>query len=132
MCIFCKIANKEIPSYTVYEDDNFLAFLDLSPITVGHTLVVPKKHYANLLELDEATAKEALNVARKVALLLKEKLNVSDFNIVNNCGENAGQSVHHFHIHIIPIYKKGDLEFKVQTKKLSDEDFKKLHTKIIK
>ncbi|HHU21165.1 MAG TPA: HIT family protein [Acholeplasma sp.] len=132
MCIFCKIANKEIPSYTVYEDDNFLAFLDLSPITVGHTLVVPKKHYANLLELDEATAKEALNVARKVALLLKEKLNVSDFNIVNNCGENAGQSVHHFHIHVIPIYKKGDLEFKVQTKKLSDEDFKKLHTKIIK
>ena len=75
---------------------------------------------------------EALNVARKVALLLKEKLNVSDFNIVNNCGENAGQSVHHFHIHVIPIYKKGDLEFKVQTKKLSDEDFKKLHTKIIK
>lgn len=132
MCIFCKIANKEIPSYTVYEDDNFLAFLDLSPITVGHTLVVPKKHYANLLELDEATAKEALNVARKVALLLKEKLNVSDFNIVNNCGENAGQSVRHFHIHVIPIYKKGDLEFKVQTKKLSDEDFKKLHTKIIK
>ena len=132
MCIFCKIANKEIPSYIIYEDDKFLAFLDLSQATIGHTLVVPKKHFANLLELDEETAKEALNVTRKVALLLKEKLNVFDFNIVNNCGEKAGQSVHHFHIHIIPIYKKGDLEFNTQSNKLSEAEFKKLHNKIIK
>lgn len=132
MCIFCKIANKEIPSYIIYEDDKFLAFLDLSQITIGHTLVVPKKHFANLLELDEETAKEALNVTRKVALLLKEKLHIFDFNIVNNCGEKAGQSVHHFHIHIIPIYKKGDLEFNTQSNKLSEAEFKKLHNKIIK
>ncbi len=104
-CIFCKIANGEIPSRTVYEDEDFRAILDLGPATQGHTLILPKEHAANLLELPEETAAKVLPVAQKLAARLKEKLGWDGLNLVQNNGETAGQTVMHFHLHIIPRYQ---------------------------
>lgn len=103
-CIFCKIANGEIPSNTVYEDENFRAVLDMGPATKGHTLILPKEHAANLLELPDDIASKALIAARTVAAKLKTKLSADGINIVQNNGETAGQTVMHFHIHVIPRY----------------------------
>lgn len=104
-CIFCKIANGEIPSRTVYEDEDFRAILDLGPATQGHTLILPKEHAANLLELPEDTAAKVLPVAQKIAAQLKEKLGWDGLNLIQNNGETAGQTVMHFHLHIIPRYR---------------------------
>ncbi|MCR5654552.1 MAG: HIT family protein [Lachnospiraceae bacterium] len=104
-CIFCKIANGEIPTNTVYEDDHFRAILDAGPATKGHTLILPKEHAANLFELPEDMAAEAMKVAKKVGEMLKEKLHADGLNLVQNNGEVAGQTVHHFHIHVIPRFE---------------------------
>lgn len=116
MCIFCKIANHEIPSKIVYEDDKYLAFLDLSQTTYGHTLVIPKKHSKNIFELDESSF-DIMKVVKKVALILKEKLNPIGINIISN-NERPLQSVEHFHIHIIPRYEDDnfDIGFKDNSK----------------
>ena len=103
-CVFCKIINGEIPSFTVYEDDDFKAILDLSPATKGHTLVIPKEHSENLLDLSENKAKKLLVVAKKIVNGLKSVLNFSNYNIIQNNGRLAGQTVEHFHLHIIPRY----------------------------
>lgn len=103
-CIFCKIANGEIPGRTVYEDEDFRAILDLGPAAPGHTLILPKDHAANLYELPEQTAAKVLLVAQKIASLLKEKLGCDGLNLVQNNGETAGQTVMHFHLHVIPRY----------------------------
>ena len=108
-CIFCKIINKQIPSSVVYEDDDVIAFLDISQATIGHTLVVPKKHYENIFELNQDTT--IMQVVIKVANALKDSLNVSDLNIVNNNGPLAGQTVNHFHIHLIPRYENDNADF---------------------
>lgn len=104
-CIFCKIANGEIPSNTIYEDEKFRVILDLGPATKGHALVLPKEHYADLFEIPEDTLAEAAKVAKKVAANIKEKLGCDGLNLVQNNGETAGQTVMHFHLHIIPRYK---------------------------
>lgn len=104
-CIFCKIANGEIPSRTIYENDLFRVILDNGPATEGHALVLPKDHYANLFEIPADTAAEAMKTAQTVAAMLKEKLHADGLNLVQNNGETAGQTVHHFHMHIIPRYK---------------------------
>lgn len=103
-CIFCKIANGEIPSATVYEDDDFRAILDLGPASKGHTLILPKKHVANIFEMDDETASKALVAAKHVACKVKKAMNCEGLNILQNNGEIAGQSVFHFHMHIIPRY----------------------------
>lgn len=105
-CIFCKIANGEIPSRTVYEDEDFRAILDLGPATKGHTLILPKDHAANLFELPQETAAKVMPVAQKVAGILKEKLGCPGLNLVQNNGELAGQTVMHFHLHVIPRYEQ--------------------------
>ena len=107
-CIFCKIINKEIPSNIVYEDDEFLAFLDIAKATNGHTILIPKKHSKNFLECDNETLSKMIVVAKKIANNMKEKLNVPGFNILTNCNEVAGQTCFHFHIHIIPRYNDLD------------------------
>lgn len=104
-CIFCKIANGEIPSNTIYEDDDFRVILDNGPATKGHALILPKEHYADLFELSDEAASKALIVAKKVSSQLKDKLNIDGLNVVQNNGETAGQTVKHFHIHLIPRYK---------------------------
>jgi histidine triad (HIT) family protein len=105
MCIFCKLANKEIPTNIVYEDEDFIAMLDISQTTKGHTLVVPKKHAENILEMSPEDCQKAFKVVKIVTDLLNEKLSPKGFNILNNNGVAAGQTVFHFHIHIIPRYE---------------------------
>ena len=104
-CIFCKIANGEIPSNTIYEDDKFRVILDNGPATKGHALVLPKEHYANLFEMPEDLLADASRVAKKVASNIKDKLSCDGLNLVQNNGETAGQTVMHFHLHIIPRYE---------------------------
>lgn len=104
-CIFCKIAAGEIPSKTLYEDEKFRVILDLGPATKGHSLILPKDHAANLYELPEETAAEAMKLAKSMARLLREKLQCDGLNLVQNNGETAGQTVSHFHLHLIPRYK---------------------------
>ena len=104
-CIFCKIANGEIPSTTLYEDEDFRVILDLGPATRGHALLLPKNHFANLFELDDETAQKAILVAKKMAGKMKDALGADGFNLVQNNGEAAGQTVFNFHMHLIPRYE---------------------------
>lgn len=104
-CIFCKIANGEIPSATLYEDEDFRVILDLGPASKGHALILPKEHFADLYELSDEAASKALVLAKKIAVKLTEILKCDGFNIVQNNGTCAGQTVFHFHIHLIPRYK---------------------------
>lgn len=104
-CIFCKIANGEIPSKTLYEDERFRVILDLGPATKGHALVLPKAHYADLYELPEELAGEAMKLAKKMAVKMTEKLKCEGFNLIQNNGDMAGQTVFHFHMHMIPRYQ---------------------------
>ena len=104
-CIFCKIANGQIPSKTLYEDEDFRVILDLGPATEGHALILPKEHVANLFELSEELAAKALLVAQKIAVRMKNTLGCDGLNLVQNNGEAAGQTVSHFHIHVIPRYE---------------------------
>ena len=104
-CIFCKIANGQIPSKTLYEDEDFRVILDLGPAAEGHALILPKEHAANLFELSEEQASKALLVAQKIAVRMKNTLGCDGLNLVQNNGEAAGQTVSHFHIHVIPRYE---------------------------
>ena len=104
-CIFCKIANGEIPSKTLFEDDDFRVILDLGPAAKGHALILPKDHYANLYELPEEMASKVMLLAKKMAMQMTDKLKCDGFNLVQNNGEVAGQTVFHFHMHLIPRYK---------------------------
>ena len=104
-CIFCKIANGEVPSKTLYEDDSFRVILDLGPATKGHALIIPKEHYANLYELPEETAGETMKLAKRMVIKMTERLGCEGFNLVQNNGDLAGQTVFHFHMHMIPRYQ---------------------------
>ena len=102
-CIFCKIVNGEIPSYTLYEDDIVKVFLDVNPDTNGHTLIVPKKHYTDLFDIDDNTLMHIMNTAKKINLLLSDKLHTDGLTLVQNNG--LKQEVKHFHLHLKPQYK---------------------------
>ena len=104
-CIFCKLANGVFPTNSIYEDDKFKVILDNGPATKGHALVLPKEHYDNLFEIPEDVLAGAAVVAKKVAATMKEKLACDGLNLVQNNGEAAGQTVMHFHLHIIPRYE---------------------------
>lgn len=104
-CIFCKLANGIIPTNTIYEDDDFRVILDAAPATKGHCLIIPKEHFDDLEGLDDAVGAKVFPLARKMMKLLKEKLSWDGFNVVQNNGELAGQTVFHFHTHLIPRYK---------------------------
>ena len=106
-CIFCKIAGGEIPSSTVYEDEDFRVILDLGPASKGHALILPKQHYKVLCELDEAIAAKVMPLAAKIGKAMKKSLGCAGFNVVQNNGTEAGQTVFHFHVHIIPRYEGG-------------------------
>ena len=107
-CIFCKLAGGEIPTATLYEDDDFRVILDQGPATKGHALILPKKHYANIYELPEEVAARAMVLAKKMAGVMTEALKCDGFNLVQNNGEAAGQRVFHFHLHLIPRYQNGN------------------------
>ncbi len=103
-CIFCKIISGEIPSFTIFEDEQFKVILDVAPAAKGHALIIPRRHYANLYELPEDMAADAMRLARRMMTTMTQKLGCDGFNIVQNNGEVAGQTVFHFHMHLIPRY----------------------------
>lgn len=109
MCIFCSIAKGEIPSAKVYEDKDYLAFLDISQATTGHTLVIPKKHVANLAEADPETLSGLVLTVQKVEKQITSVLGIKDYNVLTNQGPLAGQSVNHLHFHILPRTEGDDL-----------------------
>ncbi len=125
-CIFCKIASGDIPSYTLYEDNLFKVFLDLSPTSFGHALLIPKEHYANLFELDDEIASKIFVLAKKVASAMKTSLQCDGFNLLQNNGEIAGQTMFHFHIHLIPRYKDDNTKIMFDHKSLKEEDAKRI------
>lgn len=106
-CIFCKIIKGEIPCYKIYEDDDVLAFLDVAKDAIGHTLVIPKKHVANLVECDKKTLSKVFDAAQKISKHYMENCGFNGVQVINNCGESAGQTVMHFHVHVVPR-KVGD------------------------
>lgn len=120
-CIFCKIAAGEIPSATIYEDDDFRVILDIEPASKGHALILPKEHYANLYELPEELASKVLVVAKKVVTKMTEIVGCEGYNVLQNNGEVAGQTVFHFHMHLIPRYKEDDVTIKWNHGALTDE-----------
>ena len=101
--VFCKIIDGEIPCYKLYEDDDVLAFLDISQVTKGHALVVPKKHYDNFLATPQEVMHKVMDIAQRIGQV-EIKLGAEGVNILTNCYEAAGQSVPHFHVHVIPRY----------------------------
>ena len=108
-CIFCKIAAGDIPSATIYEDDDFRVILDIEPASKGHALILPKEHYENLYELPDELAAKALVVAKKVISKMTDIVGCDGYNVLQNNGETAGQTVFHFHMHLIPRYEKDDV-----------------------
>ena len=120
-CIFCKIANGEIPSATLYEDEDFRVILDLGPATKGHALILPKNHFANLFEIPEDMDAKAFILAKKIAKKMKDVFGCDGVNIVQNNGVAAGQTVFHFHIHLIPRYEGDHAGVTWKTGTLTDE-----------
>ncbi len=132
-CIFCKLANGDIPTNKIYEDDMFTVILDASPATLGHALILPKEHAANLYELPDETAAKAFVLAKKLATMMTERLSCDGFNVVQNNGEVAGQTVFHFHLHLIPRYIGDGNEEKLGWNHLdlTDEEFAELREKLL-
>ena len=123
-CIFCKIANGEIPAATLYEDENFRVILDLGPASKGHALILPKFHAANIYELPDEMA------AKVMATAMTEALKCDGYNIVQNNGECAGQTVFHFHMHLIPRYKGDNVGITWNPGELTDEDKEEILSKV--
>jgi histidine triad (HIT) family protein len=130
-CIFCKIVDGDIPSYKVYEDEHVLAFLDITQGTKGHTLVIPKKHFRNIYDVDEETVYHVFKVVPKIANALKKAFNPIGLNIVNN-NDQPLQSVFHFHVHLIPRYEDDGMKLYTQNNygKLSSDAFLELTSQI--
>ena len=120
-CIFCKIAAGEIPSATLYEDEDFRVILDIEPASKGHALILPKDHYTDLYELPDELAAKVFVLARKMVTALRDVLECDGYNVVQNNGEVAGQTVFHFHMHLIPRYKGDTVKIGWKQGKLTDE-----------
>ena len=129
-CIFCKIANGEIPSATLYEDDEFRVILDLGPASKGHALILPKSHAANIYELPDETAGKAMIRAKHMAAKMTDALKCDGYNIVQNNGEIAGQTVFHFHMHLIPRYQGDQVGITWKPGELSDKDREEILAKL--
>ena len=125
--IFEKIISREIPAYILYEDDLVISFLDISQATKGHCLVVPKAPYKNIYEMPEDLLAHLVKIVKKISVAIKNAFQVEGLNILNNNGEIAGQTVFHFHMHIIPRYSKSDISlgFTNHMSTLSIDDYKK-------
>lgn len=104
MCIFCEIVNKKKESFKIYEDEDLYAFLDLSPVSAGHTLIIPKKHHENFLELPKESLEKILDLSRRLYLVYKKALNIEGLSFAQN--NELGQEVLHYHLHLIPRYKR--------------------------
>ncbi|MCL1995801.1 MAG: HIT family protein [Defluviitaleaceae bacterium] len=129
-CIFCKIVEGTIPSYTIYEDDLFKVFLDIAPGALGHALIIPKTHCTDVFDLPEKYAANIFGVAQKVTEILKTTLGCDGFNIIQNNDASAGQTVFHFHTHIIPRYKNDGLKIGWTPLSPTQEELIKTHKTI--
>ncbi|MHA1718277.1 MAG: HIT family protein [Promethearchaeota archaeon] len=130
-CIFCKIIEGQIPSYKIYEDDSILAFLDIFPISYGHTIVIPKKHYYNFLDMPDDEMSTFFKELKNISKMIKTKLNIDGFNIVQNNFPAAGQVIPHLHFHIIPRMKGDDpLRMNQSKNQAKEEDLKEIIKKL--
>ncbi|MCI5622192.1 MULTISPECIES: HIT family protein [Anaerostipes] len=131
-CIFCKIANGDIPSNTIYENSDFKVIMDIAPATKGHVLIIPKEHFKDIYEIDAETAGRLFQLATVVARALKEVLNCDGMNVLQNNGEIAGQTVFHFHMHLIPRYEGDTVTVKWEEHPMEDVDMEQLRQDIRK
>ncbi len=134
-CIFCKIINGDIPCAKVYENEHVFAFLDISQVSKGHTLVIPKVHKENVFELTPENAKHIFEAVPSIANAIKKEFNPIGMNLLQNNGEQAGQSVFHFHLHLIPRYGKGDgfgIVWKSHENQYNGEDLQNIASSISK
>lgn len=125
-CIFCKIAEGEVKSWTVYEDELVKAFFDINPASEGHTLIIPKKHYDNIYEIPENVLERIIIVVKKLAIVYKKALDVKAVNILHASGKDAQQDVFHFHIHLVPRYENDKLNLWYQTQSEVKANFGKI------
>ncbi|HKM04485.1 MAG TPA: HIT family protein [Lachnospiraceae bacterium] len=131
-CIFCKLANGEFPSKSIYEDLKFKVILDLSPATKGHALILPKDHYENIYDLPDELAADMIQLAKKMTITMTDKLHCEGFNLVQNNGIIAGQTVFHFHMHLIPRYKDDNQDISWVSKETTDDELEKTRQEIMK
>lgn len=131
-CLFCKIIANEIPCYKIYEDDSWLAFLDINPINLGHTLIIPKIHKDDLFGLDEKTLRSVGSILQRIALAIKTGVGADGINIGMNNGKEAGQLIPHAHIHVIPRFASDGFESWHGKNDYQPEDFKQTLKKISK
>lgn len=129
-CIFCKLANGDIPVNALYEDDVLKVIFDAGPATRGHALIIPKNHFDNIYDLDDATAAHVAQTAVKIAKAMKKSLGYEGLNIVQNNGLAAGQTVFHFHVHMIPRYKNDEVQVTWKQHEISADEIEKLKTEI--
>ncbi len=108
MCIFCKIITKEIPASILYEDKDILAILDISQVTLGHTLIMPKEHFSDFRTAPDEVLSKCMSVVKLISNKIETAFQPQGFNLISNCGEAAGQSVNHVHFHLIPRYDGND------------------------
>lgn len=123
-CIFCKLANGIFETNTVYEDEDFRAIMDISPAAKGHVIVLAKRHAANIFELPDEYVQRGFLVAKKIAQAVKKTVNCDGINILQNNGEAAGQTIFHFHIHVIPRYDEDNVTIKWENKSFENEELK--------
>lgn len=129
-CIFCKILNGDIPSATIYEDEEFKAILDRFPANKGHVLILPKEHSANIFEIDPQLAGRLFTLATKIAREMKHTLGFEHMNVMQNNGTVAGQTVYHFHLHLIPRYENDGITIAYQPMDLTDEQISDMRKKL--
>ena len=129
-CIFCKIISGDIPSATIFENDEFKVILDRFPATKGHVLVLPKEHYTNIFEIDPDLGGRLFTLAIRIAGIVKKATGVTDMNILQNNGPLAGQTVDHFHLHIIPRYEGDSVSVKWPQMDLTDEQIEEIRLSI--
>lgn len=130
-CLFCKIVAGEIPAKKVYEDNNFLAFLDINPVNLGHTLVVPKQHFVNIFDIPEATASQIGPVIKKLSQAVKDGTQADGVNVIINNETAAGQLIFHAHVHLIPRYLGDGFQHWHGAGGHAKEDFEKIKKAII-
>ncbi len=129
-CIFCKIIKGEIPSYRLYEDEDFVAFLDIRPVNKGHCLLIPKQHYVRVTDMPDALLARELPLAKRIALAMIEATGIQDFDLLNTNGAPAGQVVFHHHMHIIPRRTGDGLTFKIDPIEYQEGEQEKLAEKV--
>ena len=131
-CIFCYLANGDIPTNTLYEDDCVRVIFDAEPAAEGHVLILPKEHFDNIYELDDDTAGHVFKVAKKIATAMNKTLDMDGLNVVQNNGEAAGQTVFHFHMHIIPRHNDDTVNVGWEKHKVSSERIKDITDEVRK